>query len=104
MIRILLTFILAISMNSILAQKYTETYIKDATKVASNWLENIHNNQYEKAYHLLSKEVKAIHTQENWIKFMHHLMMEFGEIKSRKMIKNYFLSSKVVFVLVFLLY
>ena len=90
--KLLLLLIFVMSINSVLAQKYTKTYIQDATKVASNWLDNIHNNKYEEAYGLLSKEVKAIYLEENWVTFMRQLMLEFGEIRNREMIKSYFQS------------
>ncbi|MDC0249296.1 DUF4019 domain-containing protein [Flavobacteriales bacterium] len=88
----ILTFILVISIYPLFAQKYTETYIKDANKVALDWLNDIKQEQYKNAYTLLSEEVKLKFQQENWIGLMNNLMLEFGELKSRKVTKTYFQS------------
>ena len=39
----ILLLLLLLNCNLIYAQKYTETYIKDANKVAEQWLNNIDN-------------------------------------------------------------
>jgi hypothetical protein len=74
------------------AQKYTDTYIKDANKVALDWLNNVNQEQYEKAYNLLSKEVKQSVQQEDWIAAVNSSMIEFGDLKSRKVTQTYFQS------------
>ena len=79
-------------MYSVSAQKYTDTYIKEANKVALDWLNDVNQEQYEKAYNLLSKEVKLRFQQETWVGFMNNLMLEFGELKSRKVTQTYFQS------------
>ena len=79
-------------MYSVSAQKYTETYIKDANKIAIDWLNDVNHEQYENAYNLLSKEVKQTVQQQAWIEFMNDLMLEFGDIKSRKVTQTYFQS------------
>ena len=90
--KITLTLISIISMCSVSAQKYTDTYIKDANKVALDWLNDVNHKQYENAYKLLSKEVKQSVQQEDWIEFMNDLMFEFGDIEDRKVTQTYFQS------------
>ena len=79
-------------MHSVSAQKYTDTYIKDANNVALDWLNDVNHAQYEQAYNLLSKEVKLRFPKETWTGFMNNLMLEFGELKSRKVTQTYFQS------------
>ena len=79
-------------MHSLSAQKYTDTYIKDANKVALAWLNDVNHEQYENAYNLLSKEWKQSVKQEVWIELMNDLMLEFGGINSRKVTQTYFQS------------
>lgn len=79
-------------MYSVSAQKYTDTYIKDANNVAEDWLNDLNKEHYKNAYNLLSKEVKLRFQQEAWIGLMNTLMLEFGELKSRKVTQTYFQS------------
>ena len=90
--KIIITLISVISMYSVSAQKYTDIYISDANKVALDWLDDLNHKQYENAYHLLSKEVKAISPQETWIGVVNSIMLEFGDLKSRKVTQTYFQS------------
>ena len=90
--KIILTLISIINMYSVSAQKYTDTYIKDANKVALAWLNDVNHEQYENAYNLLSKEWKQSVKQEGWIELMNNLMLEFGGINSRKVTQTYFQS------------
>ena len=90
--KIILTLISIISIYLVSAQKYTDTYIKDANKVARAWLNDLNHEQYENAYKLLSKEVKQSVQQEDWIEFMNDLMFEFGDIEDRKVTQTYFQS------------
>ena len=80
------------TVNTALAQKYTDTYINDANIIAIEWLNNINTGKYTKAYSLLSKEVKEIASSETWIGFINELMLEFGQFKSRRVIEKYFKS------------
>ena len=57
----ILLLLLLLNCNLIFAQKYTETYIKDANKVAEQWLNNIDEKKYKDAYYMLSKEVRNIY-------------------------------------------
>jgi len=90
--KLILILISVISMYSATAQKYTDTYIKDASAVAVSWLNDINNNQYENAYNLLSKEVKAMYPQETWVNLMTELMIEFCDLENRKVTEKYFQS------------
>ena len=90
--KLIIIIIAIISVYSVSAQKYTEMYIKDANNVAFNWLNDLNKKQYEKAYNLLAKEVKLKYQQETWIGFMKNLILEFGELKSRKVTQTYFQS------------
>ena len=88
--KIIIMLISVISMFSVSAQKYTDQYIKDASKVAENWLSDINNKQYENAFIILSSEGKAIYKQETWISLINELMIEFGELENRKVIEKRF--------------
>ena len=90
--KLIIMLISTISMSSISAQKYTEQYIKDASKVAERWLSDINNKKYENAFQMLSNEVKVIYTQESWISLINELMPEFGEFESRKATEKKFKS------------
>ena len=90
--KLIIMLISVISMYSASAQKYTDQYIKDASKVAKNWLSDINNKKYDNAYYLLSKEVKAITKQDNWIGFVNSEMNEFGDLKSREVTQIFFQS------------
>ncbi len=89
---IITTLILITSIYSVSAQRYTPMYINDANKVGLNWLNDINHNQYENAYRLLSKEVKERYPKETWIISMNQLMIEFGNLKTRTVIKRDFQS------------
>ena len=90
--KITLILISIISMCSVSAQKYTDTYIKDANRIALAWLNDLNHELYEDDYKLLSKEVKQSIQQEAWIAFMNDLMFEFGDIEDRKVTQTYFQS------------
>lgn len=76
------------------AQKYSDQYIKEASKVADNWFNDINNNGYENAFLMLSSEVKAIYNQESWISLINQLMLEFGELENRIVLEKKF-NSKI---------
>ena len=65
------------------AQKYSDQYIKDASKVADSWFNNLNDKEYENAFLMLSSEAKAIYNQESWISLINQLMLEFGELENR---------------------
>lgn len=88
--------ILIINISSISAQKYTDLYIEEANEIGLNWLNDINNNRYEKAYNLLAKEGKLKYQKETWIELISELMLEFGIIsqsdRSRTVINKFFKS------------
>ena len=80
------------SIYSVSAQKYTESYINNANKVALSWLNDINHTQYESAYESLSKEVKVMVEKEPWIALINELMLEFGNLEKRTVKQKYFRS------------
>lgn len=90
--KIIILIIFITSYNITSAQKYTDRYIKEANKVALNWLSNISHNNYENAYDLLSGNTKQKFDKETWIASMNKLMNEFGQINSRTVSGNNFQS------------
>ena len=90
--KLIIMLISVISIYSASAQKYTEQYIKDASIVAESWLSNINDNQYDNAFQLLSNEVKTRYKKETWINLINELMLEFGELESRKTTEKKFQS------------
>ena len=90
--KLIIMLISVISLSSASAQKYTDQYIKDASIVAESWLSNINNNQYDNAFQMLSNEVKVRYKQETWINLINELMLEFGELESRKTTEKKFQS------------
>ena len=90
--KIIITLTLVIIMHSVSAQKYTDIYINDANNVALSWLNNVNHNQYENAYTLLSKEVKATVEKKRWIALINELMLEFGKLEIRTVKQKHFQS------------
>ena len=90
--KLIITLIAVISIYLVSAQKYTDIYISDANNVGLSWLNNINHNQYENAYSLLSKEVKATVEKERWITLINELMLEFGNLESRTVTQRNFQS------------
>ena len=90
--KLIIMLISVISMHSASAQKYTDQYIKDASKVAESWLSDINEKQYENAFQMLSNDVKAIYQQEIWINQIIELMNEHGTLESRIASEKYFQS------------
>ena len=90
--KLIIMLISVISMYSASAQKYTDQYIKDASKVAESWLSDINEKQYENAFQMLSNDVKAIYQQEIWINQIIELMNEHGTLESRIASEKYFQS------------
>ena len=90
--KLIITIIVVFSIYSASAQKYTDQYLSDASKVAETWLSNINNKQYLNAFQLLSKEVKAIYPQEIWITQIMEIMNERGRLINRITNEKYFQS------------
>ena len=90
--KIIIMLFLVTGMYSASAQKYSDQYIKEASKVANSWLNNIDDKQYQSAYLMLSNKVRTIYNQESWIRIMNELMLEFGGLASRKISEKKFQS------------
>ena len=90
--KLIIVLISVISMYSASAQKYTDMYINDANKVGLSWLNDINHNQYENAYNLLSKELKAMVDQEPWTVLINELMLESGNLENRTVTQRDFQS------------
>jgi len=75
---------------NIKAQIFKEKYIKDATKIANKWLDNVVTKNYGIAYFDYSKEVKMNSDSSYWIQAVDELMKEFGAFKKREIIKSEF--------------
>jgi len=90
--KLLILFVYILSFYNLSAQKYTNTYIKDATKIGSEWWNQVNSKQYEESYDNISDILKDRFTLENWISQMSMLMEEFGDIENRIIRKSYFQS------------
>lgn len=88
--KILICFISLSFFNNVNAQKYTETYIKDANKLAISWCNQINTGQYEKAYNELATVLKDRATLKEWLTQISILMEEFGNIENRIVTNTYF--------------
>ena len=84
--RIIITVFILININNDLyAQKYTDTYIKDANKTALHWLDQINQYKYEEAYSILHQELKNKFEGKKWINQITELMLEFGKLNNRSL-------------------
>jgi hypothetical protein len=90
--KLLILFIGLLSFNSLSAQKYTKTYIKDANKVGLEWWAQVNSGQYEESYNKLSSPLKNRFTLASWLSQMSILMDEFGNIENRTTKNTYFKS------------
>ena len=90
--KLLILFIVLLSVNNLFAQKYTDTYIKDANKVALEWWSQVNTGQYEQSYSKLSDVMKSRATLEDWLNQISMLMDEFGNMESRTLTNTYFQS------------
>ena len=72
------------------AQIFKDKYIKDATKVANIWLDNINSKNYGIAYSNYSSEVKENSDSTYWLKAIDQLMNEFGSFEKREIISQEF--------------
>ena len=89
----LIILFFTISLFSSYAQIYKEKYLKDASKIALSWLNDINHSSYESAYNGLAKENKDQYPKKVWIKLINELMLEFGKLNSRTIISKNFKSS-----------
>ena len=90
--KLLIIFIGLLSFNNICAQKYTDTYIKDANKVAVDWWNQINTKKYVSSYDKLSDILKNRATLEEWTTQISTLMDEFGNLENRVVTDIYFQS------------
>ena len=90
--KLIIILISVISMYPASAQIYTDQYIKDATKVAETWLNDINNKDYKNAFKLLSNDLKKIYQEEIWINQIIELINEFGTLESRLVTEKKFQS------------
>ena len=88
--KLLIYLICLFFFNNVLAQKYTETYIKDANTVATNWFNHINSGEYIEAYDELSVELKDRATLNDWLRQISMLMQEFGNIENRIVTDTHF--------------
>ena len=89
----LIILFFTISLFSSYAQIYKEKYLKEASKIALSWLNDINHSSYESAYNSLAKENKDQYPKKVWIKLINELMLEFGKLNSRTIISKNFKSS-----------
>ena len=75
------------------AQIFKDKYIKDATKVANIWLDNINSNKYELAYSDLSTLFKENNDSTQWVQAFDIIMKEFGSFEKREIISQEFKSN-----------
>ena len=94
--RLLIFFIALLSFNNLFSQKYTDTYIKNANKVALDWCNQINTGQYEKAYNKLADVLKDRATLKDWLTQISILMHEFGYIENRIVTDTYFKSESLL--------
>ena len=74
------------------AQKFTESYIKDANKIGIEWWNQINKGEYNLSYNKLSDLLKVRFSKDSWSFQISMLMDEIGKIKSRSVYESYFQS------------
>jgi hypothetical protein len=89
---LIILFIGLLSYNNISAQKYTETYIKDANNIGLEWWRQVNTGQYEKAYRNLADVLTSSTSIEDWTSQISILMNEFGSVENRIVTNTYFQS------------
>ena len=90
--KLLILLITLISYSNVSAQKYTETYIINANKVAIKWLNDINHQQYGNCYNLLDETIKSKYDSTVWCGSIIELMHEFGTLNSRIVVDKFFTS------------
>ena len=79
--KLIAIFITLFYFNGLSAQKYTDTYIRDANKIGLEWWSQVNNAQYEISYENLSDVLKSRATLKDWLNQISMLMDEFGDFK-----------------------
>ncbi len=88
--KLFITFILVFFYNYITAQKYTDTYLKDANKVGLEWWSNVNSGKYKASYNMLSDILKTHATLDDWLYQIKMLMEEYGNFEKRIVKESYF--------------
>lgn len=74
------------------AQKFTDSYIKDANKTGIEWWNQINKGEYNLSYNKLSDLLKGRFSKDSWSFQISMLMKEIGKIKSRSVYESFFQS------------
>ena len=74
------------------AQKFTDSYIKDANKTWIEWWNQINKGEYNLSYNKLSDLLKGRFSKDSWSFQISMLMKEIGKIKSRSVYESFFQS------------
>ena len=89
--KILITFIISVFlMNSSFSQISTEFQLKEASKVAVIFFNNLHSENFPKTYTLVSSDIID---SLPWVSSLEHDMVEFGEFGGRIEVSREFKSS-----------
>ena len=87
---ILILLISLVYFNDLCAQKYQETYIKDANSVGSIWWNQVNSGEFEESYSKLSDILKSRFNKKSWQESISMLMAEFGYLEDRIVTDIYF--------------
>ncbi len=94
--KILLILLITLSIcNNSYSQKYTEKYIKDASKVAEIWLNNMDNYNFDLTYKMMDNQVKDIYDSLAWYGYFNDLVSEFGKKEKKRKILSREFKSKI---------
>ena len=87
-----IVFITLLYFNTLSAQIYTETYIKEANKVSYEWWSKVNTGQYKESYENISDLLKSRFPLESYSANLSRLIDEIGEINNRKVKETFFQS------------
>ena len=87
----LITFIISILfVNSSFSQINTEFQLKEASKSALIWLNNLNSENYPQAYSGLSVQITTSFDSLDWISGVDQMMVSFGEFGERTEVSREF--------------
>ena len=90
----LITFIISILfVNSSFSQISTEFQLKEASKSAVIWLNNLNSENYPQSYTGLSDQITSRFDSLDWISGVDQMMVSFGEFGGRREVSREFKSS-----------
>ena len=90
----LITFIISIFlMNSSFSQISTEFQLKEASKCAIIWFNNLNIENYPQAYDGLSVHITSRFDSLDWMSGAEQMMVSFGEFEGRREVSREFKSS-----------